>query len=626
MVILMPRKIPSSILAFLYAVDNLISAKDRGKDIDFNRKDFNTITYAARSAARQCGLAFRSTGLISRNNRNKCPIFFLPGKGSYYNDNGTEYPDVYIKKPFFFALPEQSHIYFKENDSAKSQKSDYIHLERLTFDSTIVSFDELIKVYCALAKAVVARREMKSASDSEVGGLAKNSMARLLDDDIIADFLGKYVKELCRLAIIPQDDKSIFCGWKKIDNTIYYQAYTDIARAETSDSRRIQLGYPGESLLFAATLFSLTKPLYRVCKVTDHLNFVAQIVPRHESDVTSGIVEELIYMERAAYIWCNYRKLYDEESDDRDDYHNKWRNENSSLMYGGALSHRGFPLSTFNYEEPDQLDDNIKYFSFQDGSPAVRIRSDILKRYAEYPCLCLLFMPAELYRAYPKNLCLPLSFPLPKDAKNLSESIDRQLASAERHLTINARYMDYLNRINNAPYEEVRKLLKINYQKALYRLAPNKKRRLDHEFQLAYLLGTMYFYDDYLKARNEDTSDIERHIGSFEQDIGIVTFEDFRSYINEVLKGKRKIVHIDKANYLYIPSGNAYWCDFSKYCKDMGVKIGTTRLHFEKDCLIPKNAVLPQHEGAARYDHWLKLDEKRMSFLKISKKALGIKD
>lgn len=75
---------------------------EKDAEARLNAAKFDQLTYAAKQAAKQVGLAFRAGCLQSRNNKQKCRYFFIPGSESDYMENGKNGKFPFLKGLWIF--------------------------------------------------------------------------------------------------------------------------------------------------------------------------------------------------------------------------------------------------------------------------------------------------------------------------------------------------------------------------------------------------------------------------------------------------------------------------------------------------------------------------------------------
>lgn len=584
---------------------------------------FNILLFAAKRAAKKCGLAFRSTGLQYKNGKRKCGILFFPGDDASFYRTGTSIPYVQILNPLFLALPHDAQYY-------PVKKTKKLLLEQLPYSiykNDVYSVDDCAEICHNLAIQIAPRDNMDGIPNTEF------TRETVLDEAEIRMFFHEYIAELCNLEVICESKDSFFCDWNNSDDALLYgkNPHIYVSNKPVSSFGKKTVFNSGDSIFFASTLFSLLKPVYKICKFTDYLDFIVQLTPNVNPKDAAHYKTGLFYLEMQSRIWCNYRKWGAITKKSKDPYKNRFRKRISEQISSAPLYHKGFPISIFNYKKQDNAEDEIKLIFDAANNPIVNLSSTQVKQFAAYPCLVLMFPIYTPSKAYPKRFCLTLEITSPQKVPDRLHNFDYL---SEIHHIANARYMYYIDAAAKISYKKTRKALKKYYRIALSRLCPNLEKCESKDYQLAFLLGSLYYINSILEGRGDDeVIYLKSKICEFEREIGIVTIDDFRNYISNLLherKNTAKIRFAENNEFVYLEFGEKYWEDFLRFCNNNGIRLGISRTQFQKDYLIANGILIPQYQpkngGYARYDCKKKFGSETVRVMKISKKALGIKD
>ena len=313
----MRRKVSKRELAFIDAVYTLWRI-ERGKSIELTEKDFQDLTFAMRNASKKADLAFRAGGVCTKNNRLKCKYLIFPGRKSTYWKNGSS--------SHLFLL-DDVRIFFS---SIITYKPRTYRLTYVTSVSEVTSCQELIGYCRSLSTAI----EPITLSDSKLDSFFKN-----------------YIEELIRFDIISQAPDEALRGWHEAEGKVSFMADSTIAHSDEKgyigehlDDLLPMTTQPVESILFAASIFSLLKPLLQIiCKNDDNNAFVMQICPNQDENTINQ--QTFWILEQQIQLWCNYR-IWPKEFR-RCSYSSKFRNtfvKMPPLLY---QLHMGFPIFFF---------------------------------------------------------------------------------------------------------------------------------------------------------------------------------------------------------------------------------------------------------------------------------------
>lgn len=603
----MTRPVPKKMSDCIDAIHTLWDWNGE-KDLTIAEQDFEKLTYAAKKAAEKAGLAFRAGGLHTKNNRLKCMYIFFPGKSSIFYQNGSAEHLVALRYTRIFRV-----------SIVQAHPRQY----RLQFLSEI---DEVFSLQEIVDKIHFLHKHINRPKDLTI------------QDSSLKKFFSRYIDELIRLSIISPSIEDALLGWHVNDHAgerriSFFSDASMVYSAKPStdlkelDSLLPSFVSPSESLFLAATLFSLCKPLFSICRIKSDTDFVVQLLLKSSTEKSTEDCVGLWVLEQQLRLWCNYRE-WPQESRLRNKGSRKsfkFRNSYNKLPPLLYASHLGFPIVCFNYKKRESEEDSIEYSS---RSESLVLSKDALNYLCSAACLPILVSAFYPDVTYPAQKCLTISTAILDAQKMLGRYEQHQPLLKRSHENINAFYMSCMQIINNRPCSEISKLLKSNYRKASAVLAGiQKEKDVDIE-HLACILGTLYFIFDVLEKEGVKAPRLRRWIQVFCSEIGIVTLHDFAVFIAELLQEPEKNSNVlfgrDKDGiYLYYQT---YWKAFQKYCQERHISLTASALSFRRTQLIPKKLVRAQYApspgGYTRYDYRKKLNGKEATVLNLSPRIL----
>lgn len=441
--------------------------------------------------------------------------------------------------------------------------------------------------------------------------------------------------------------------------------------------------FPIESLLFAATLFSLCKSLFSLCGLSGiDYNFALQIIVGDGSFPFDGTTDETVnenctmsFQEKKEIgkddmkclrysIWtingflrlyCDYRiseyaKGIPGISDDEKKQFKKqecgnYRNNWAKRARTAPWIQLGFPLLYSNYHRA-KWHNEIKMYP---ECPPQLTKAD-LKEMRKISCLPIILPATAPRKDYPTKNCLTITWPL-LDSKGI-KTAERYFTSwpTDRfydHEYIKAFYYQFMRTLAGKERKELRKELKRSYTAALKTIAMRSNTPTKDEEHKACLLGALYFAWNTCKATEDQGLNrykriLQHHIENAIKILGrVATAKDFALCVRDALWKKAPIIfYWDKDGiYLYYKE---YWDSFMDYCEKRGVSLPYSAGMFRREVLAPQGYIRPQYRSQRpnaqiRYDYRKKnqkgeeatvlnvsLDILRLAYPKIQDDVSGI--
>lgn len=624
----MSRQIPHGLIECKMEI-NGIEDWDVHQPFVMPKDRFEDLTYAMRRAASAADLAVRAGCLHSLNNRLVCRVMLFPGSGSRYRKEGSDAYTIFLNNTYFVLAEDMDPVFvdgkkFAFKKDAEAKKKGRFKLEVATIFDGIVSSDQLPALYKQIADSY------KQPSD------------KMIPQKSLQKFLECYMRELIRIDAIPQALNDALLGWRKnaphgLDTAYpsYYRDESVVYRKEVDEALDDYLPMaicPGDSIWFAATCFSLCKPLFDFCKIKCSTKFSLQLLINSGTQPTREDSLFLLHVENQAHFWCDFR-LWPRQSwaqgkgELKTDYPSKFRNKYTNNIFINRIYHRGFPIILFNYKKLEDEYDTIEYVCPAPNSPMPK--SDI-ERLSSADCLPILVAATPPEKNYANKLCLTL--PL-RNAKSRifykRYDIIKNEMLRDQHTKINGYYIHCMELLSDRIPSKIAPLLKKSYQKALSTLSTSAKTNKFYAEQLSCLLGSLYFLRDALKCDGQKVERLNHLIQAFQREIGIVSVVDFSEFINETIQDSnlnQEVLFGRDCNGIYLYYGK-YWPAFQRYCNQRGLILNETAASFRHSVLIPLNLIRPQFVPAngenPRYDYRKKLDGKSATVLNLSPKILN---
>lgn len=339
------RKPPKAMVEAIKVIEIFQRKIECGKrTFEYSSKEFAHLTYAARKAAADCGLKYTYGYLRTGNNWRFCRYLYFPGNSSVWLANGKDVGGYVLQNVKIVKVTK------RKNKNAKPFMIEVI--------GTIKKVENVNKI------------------SAQMFGLSKDSNAETDEKDVtlscasLNKFLDKYTKWLIRLGIIRQSDQDEYWGlhgydledeslfWRKSDN-VYCCPYQS---EKLLDDYLPTYKVPGDGLLFTATIFSLLKPLFRICNLKYDVDFVLRLQLKNNlnGELAKEGQDALWLLELQTHMWCDYRfwPAYERRVDLP-----KFRNRYHEVPSLGFHDRCGFPILMFGYQWPDDKgeDDNELY-------------------------------------------------------------------------------------------------------------------------------------------------------------------------------------------------------------------------------------------------------------------------
>lgn len=421
----------------------------------------------------------------------------------------------------------------------------------------------------------------------------------------------------------------------------------DIDDEERQSGRRRVIrptDHPIESLLLAATFFSLCKRLFALCGLDGiGYNFALQIIvgdgsfpidenhtisfqgKKHiEEDDMNCLRYSIWTLNGYLRLYCDYRisklskyvagitaderKTYKKMEKGTGKFHNNWAEKEPTAFW----RHLGFPLLYTDYHKAGWLGQLERY---QDCLPHLdKARVEELSKAWYLPIILPAFAPAK---NYPTENCLTITWPLleTEDIKKVEDRFNNSLKNNLlcEHEHIKAVYYQFMHTLVGKEQKELRKELKRSYTAALKTISMRPDTPTKDEEHKACLLGALYFAwntckttEDWGLNRYEPT--LRRHIKNVIDILGrVATAKDFALFMKEALDQRPPIVFYwdEDGIYLYYKE---YWNSFVNYCEKRGVLLPYSAGMFRREVLAPQGYIRPQYrsqrpKAQIRYDY-----------------------
>lgn len=362
-----------------------------GQSILMHEDYFSQFTYPLRRAAQSEGLKMTSGKIYRKNNHGSSHILIFP------------------KSISVFVLDVGGLFHWSDTLAISAQYQRQEHTYQI---EKIMSFkdcftDALCDAICSQPKETVT--------------LAKEEMKRLLN---------AYEKNLILIGVGRIDPFSIFSGWqepKQTDHRFKYniertmlEEYFKTCPSSIQDQHIPTWNASIESVFFAATLFSLCKPLFSWCNLKVDTHFSLQLLPETMDSLdTAELIHAHHILDGLADFWCNYRAW--EDRGKKNEYGGKFRRNWDSPDLGSMWNHLCFPLAFTNYKRISSSArsmDDVKLYSqyLERNSKKIGINKKQLAHINQSKCLPIL-LPLKAsssltLRACAEKDCLTLSFGL----------------------------------------------------------------------------------------------------------------------------------------------------------------------------------------------------------------------
>lgn len=593
-------------------------------------QDLTALTYAAKRAAAQVNLTYRKGCIFTKNHLKTCRYLILPGPDSRYANTGSaqkayDLRGIIVIEMIRFVDKEAHCAYYCPRIAATIKH--------------VYSIQELSEVLLSIAAGDTASCETPPIT---------------LNQALLQSFLIEYMNILSNLSIIRQDICDTLEGWslhapapRTDESTQDYRKRAKDRELSYFQPRRIACTHPGElsslddylpaqlfnedGLWFTATIFSLLKPLFLLCEIKCSTAFVLQVLydaPANDSARSTS----LWLLERQANMWCNYRELpqFEEVLDETDSYSCKFRNHYHKPVPPLKASHCNFPTVVFGYKTMSDNDDEIEFYK---RGPT--LSKEYLRQLCTLECLPILIPAARPQRDYSKSQCLTLTLP----SANLQEKLKYYdytysshhhptAALRQQHERILSYYMGCLNVLQGQKRSAVRQMLLRSQNEAAGMLGAKPGETDPRTDQLCSLLMSVLFIRRVLISSGQPVERLSRLIQALQRIIGIVTLEDFATFVSEV------VCHSDSDHSCLFGQDSEgvylrykqYWPAFQAYCRKNDLSLSVSSGAFRREVLAANGLIKPQYtpagNGYPRYDYRKKIDSIEETVLNLSPEIL----
>ncbi len=594
--------------------------ENKGVEVYLSAEEFNNLAYPLRTAVKRVGLKLTSGKILRKNNRGGCDVLFFPQKVELYPlDNGE----------------------FKSN-----------------WENTVivqVSYDKKLKRYTV--KCFDKFKEIGSKKIyNRCSKYARKTNGKMLRKEEFDYLILEYMYALMELGLaeipsyielaLPRFRNGKFSNFSPMYKKFFEEDFDNEWEIKKNNkSRKAFLAKDIESVLFSATLFSLCKPLFKMCEIKDaHIEFAVQFLIKPDVDNALEMEGEekqerqerqlCPYWALNDYIelWCDF-KTFDAPKDDlkvgKRKFRRNWTDEKPAVAY----KHLGFPLVYSNYRKLEWGD--MEPEAYPKATPS--LTKTQLQKINQASCLPILLPFRKPEKPYKEIDCLTIPFSIGQN-----ENVDRLIEKAtykaeryERHEHIKSIYYKFMALLHGQELKIIKKELQKAYDKALVDIgAPPKGPSMEQQHE-ACLLGALYY-----AAAVFEKAGIEDHYTQFSGHIRQVkTFfghqasaSEFAAFVRETLQGNpeyQSVLFGEDADGIYLRY-KMYWEAFERYCEKNGVVLHQNALQFRRQELIPSGYIQPQYREKSphkytRYDYRKKIEGKEETVLNVSRRILSIK-
>lgn len=405
------RKVSKSISDAVEAIEAFQDGlESEHPKLKFTSQEFARLTYAAKSPAKDCGLKFTYGRLWAGNNRQYCKYLYFPGRNSEWSANGHNV-DMAI-----YTLRDVTVVRVTRKRGAKKP----FRLEVVDTFKKVRNIEKLSRRFRRLSED-----HSLDEADADVTLKAESLNA----------FLTKYTTRLIWLSVIKPSDVDEYWGLHGLplkDAPLYWRGIEDVycyhdASKQSLDAYLPKSSIPGDDLLFAATIFSLLKPLFRICNLKYDVEFVLQLrlTANLDGEAAKEWQDALWLLELQTHMWCDYRPWPDFTQDiDVLKFRNRYH-EFPSLRF---QDRGGFPILLFGYRWPDDKGEDDLYDDYDDEDDIRELSPVYGKAYLsskeigyliDADCLPILIPLNSSKRNYPNKSCVTLSLDIPHPASHL---------------------------------------------------------------------------------------------------------------------------------------------------------------------------------------------------------------
>lgn len=573
---------------------------------------FLGLVYPLRSAVKKAGLKLTSGRILRKNNREFCEILVFPKEIELFPyDNGdfrARWRDVLILRSDY-------------NRGKKLYEIRVLKKFNKIWDTEL--YDNTYCAYSTMEKSDLPQEEFDTLMKQYVLALQEIG---LVDVDV-----------RIRLAM------PYFRG-EKFSN--FVPTYQFLFQEDFDTWRAERKGFPAflareiESLLFAATLFSLCKPLFKKSGIKDaHTEFALQILPADNITRQEELASFCGALNTYAKLWCDFRPQehtgWSEEKEETyhfltkdSEFWNNWAKKKPSAVW----KHLGFPLVYSNYKKMKWGEEAPEFYK----EAKISLSKKELQEINQTSCLPLIFPLIRPPKPYPELDCLTVVWRLPtaEDIKKIERLITDGEGYDGHHEHIKAIYYKFMALLRGKTAKTIKEPLQKAYQKALDDIGAPRRRPSIEQQHKGCILGALY-YAAYIfeEAGIENRyTQIESHIRQVRELFGHqASAVDFASFIEETLRERSEyhsVIFGEDSDGFYLRY-KTYWTAFEGYCKKNGVVLCQNALQFRKQELIPGRYIQPQYQvndpnRYLRYDYRKKIDGKEETVLKVSRRILKL--
>lgn len=619
--------------------------------------EYENLFYPLRKAVKRVGLKLTSGQILSKNNLRGSRILFFPKSVTLYRFENSE--PVAIWNDVLLVHAEY-----------KRESSGAYKIKRLK------EVDEASSGELCLELMGMMRGDIAASTEEN-----NKKVKPPIPAEAILKLIDEYALELLNLGIYADNNREAlsttkFLGaGKALRNFTQFDAYKSLFEKDFDDT--LNRGIKAfmyteiESLLFASTLFSLCKPLFRQFKIKNaDPQFALQIDLRgcctpsgsgDDSYVLSGDDSRITKQEEIdktynyywalngfVHLWCDFdiakgrRSSKQQETDpvisDMKPFRG-FRRSWCAIPRSAPWMHLYFPLVYSNYHK-SQWDNEIILYTdlFQQKRKKLHPGKAWVKDIGQISCLPILLFLVPPKKAYPKADCLSIEWEFPSHTD--FGQIERRMPNLydqghQNHEHIKSIYYKFLQLLYGKTHKEVRKSLKMSYKEALQTIGASLKNPTSDHQHKACILGSLYFARNTFHAAGIEDRDtqFERHIKQVEKifERQQATAADFAGFLVDAHREDspyhKAILLWDKKG-IYLEWGN-YWGDFKSYCKKHNITLDCTELQFRKCYLIEEGYLRPQYQVAnqkkyPRYDYRKKIEGEEKTVLNVKPKILKL--
>jgi hypothetical protein len=573
------------------------------------------ICFTLKSAAKESNLTLRNGCLYTRNNQFHCRYFFIPGSRSTWVTQGQDTLKYSYDHVYVLAL----------------ERIDSVPLYRLSHIET----------------------EYKDYSDvTKFFHLFSNTKNVTLNKSLLEAFLVHYSKELARMHLITETRYNGSYSWildvgkDRIRNNLFDLFMLTQHAENPADEFISSSPCEADALCFTATVFSIVKPLFQLCRIKCDPNFVLQILldPAQFSDEQKP--KAMFHLELLLHFWCDFREwpVADGKPQKKKEYgfDIKFRNRYSDPLQKLRISHRNFPIAYFNYKKLSKLPLGSDLDEWDAESDSVRYTKRLKFNKAELQCLgknevLPILIPYEPpARNYARAQCLTVTLRTASTdivkhcyAANLRHP-DGTVTTArdtatDTHRRINNYYFMMVNALSELPFSQLKKMLRHAYREAQAEFGCLESQQDARQQQFACLLSSLYLVRDCFVKQDQPVQNLQHFIDAFLRVAGVASISTFANFVQQVVKQKSDVLFCCEPGSIYLHYAH-YWPAYQKYCRSHNFTLSISAAAFRRDLLKPAGLITPQYQTSGgnylRYDYRKEHNGQKATVLKLSDRIL----